>query len=72
MSILTNADARADWLARAHTLIMALQALETAISIAVLDQPTNQQLILLAEADVHLGLAAREITEAAARIRKLP
>ena len=72
MSIITNADERADWLARSHTLIMALQALETAISIAVLDQPTNQQLILLAEADVHLGLAAREITEAAARIRKLP
>ena len=71
MSIITNADERADWLARSHTLIMALQALETAISISVLDQPTFQQVQRLAAADAQLGVAATAITEAAAQIRGL-
>jgi hypothetical protein len=71
MSILTNADERADWLARSHSLIRALQALETLLSVAMLDRPTGQQAIALMAADQQLGIAATAITEASAQIRGL-
>jgi hypothetical protein len=69
MSILTDGTERAAWLARAHSLIMALQALETQISIAMLDRPTSSQAIALMQADQQLGIAAKSITEAATAIR---
>jgi hypothetical protein len=51
---------------------MALQALETQISIAMLDQPTSSQAIHLMIADRGLGVAAKALIAAAEEIRRLP
>lgn len=69
MSILTNTDERADWLGRAHSLAMALQALETAISVAMTDRPTSSQAISLMIADQRLGIAVRALQQATDSIR---
>lgn len=71
MSILNRTDDRADWLARTHSLIMALASLETQISIAMLDRPTSTGAIALMVADQQLGIAAKAVTAAAIQIRGL-
>jgi hypothetical protein len=71
MSILDNVAERADWSARLHTQIIALQSLETQISIAMLDRPTSSQAIALMQADQQLGIAARALQQAATAIRGL-
>ena len=71
MTILNQADDRADWLARVHSLTMALQSLETAISIAMLDRPTRPAIQTLLIADTQLGIAANALQTAATQIRGL-
>lgn len=71
MSILRATDDRADWLARVHSLTLALQALETSISIAMLDRPQRLQIQTLLLADTQLGIAANALDRAASQIRGL-
>jgi hypothetical protein len=71
MSIITSVADRALWLATSARLIIIVQQLETAISIAMLDRPTSSAAIALMQADQQLGVAARALTEASAQIRGL-
>jgi hypothetical protein len=71
MSILNSVADRALWLATSARLIIIVQQLETAISIAMLDRPSHQQARMLLDADAQLGEAATAITEASAQIRGL-
>jgi hypothetical protein len=71
MSIIDTPAHQARWLATARQLVLTLQTLEQEIAIALAQRPASTTMLALADADTHLGAAARELQAAATIIRSL-
>lgn len=71
MSLANSARQRADWIRLAAGIQLNIADLRTMISVAMHSRPALHAATLLAEADVHLELAAQELAEAASRINSI-
>lgn len=71
MTLADSARQRADWIKRAAHIQLAIADLRTLIDATMHGRPALHAATLLAQADVHLEMAAQELADAASNVNSI-